>query len=577
MKTTLQLLLLLTTFFMLSGVNAAFTFDDYADRDLGVNTTSIKQLKSLSESGSIEAQVKLATLYFKGKGVPQNYEKAIDLLTKAAKDSPKAQGYLAHIYAGGYGVEQNDAIAIEWAKKGRLSSNNAFRNALSIPEAYIATRFEDSDGYGLGTTTDWIEATKWRIKAAKLGHGSSQLWLGEAYEKGYSHVAQSYDKAMYWYKKAANATYKVIDYDGDLAAIYLGVLYLEGLGVRADKEKGMHLIFEKNNKDFDFKGRCIVALNRTGYSLVRYGEAYTNLIKQCSELGSSKAQYKLSWAYQQGKGVPENYILAYKWMTLAASKAEPDDLKLFHNDLKLLRNSFTQYQIQKGQDLAGDWFPKKYKAIKSKKSKTNKSKTVSSGTGFRVDKNGLYLTNHHVVRGCNTIKINGKEATVKSVDKLNDLALLQSYKSKSIAYFRAGRGIRLGDGVTVAGYPLRSVLGSGLNVVTGTVASLSGVKNNSSRLQITAPINSGNSGGPLFDSSGRVVGVIVSKINKTKAREVLGEEIQGANFAIKGSVVRSFLDMNDVDYEVSTSNKNMSTADIAENAKEYTALIKCWK
>ena len=115
------------------------------------------------------------------------------------------------------------------------------------------------------------------------------------------------------------------------------------------------------------------------------------------------------------------------------------------------------------------------------------------------------------------------------------------------------------------------------NVVTGTIASLSGVKNNSSRLQITAPINSGNSGGPLFDSSGRVVGVIVSKINNTKAREVLGEEIQGANFAIKGSVVRSFLDMNDVDYEVSTSNKNMSTADIAENAKEYTALIKCWK
>jgi S1-C subfamily serine protease len=143
--------------------------------------------------------------------------------------------------------------------------------------------------------------------------------------------------------------------------------------------------------------------------------------------------------------------------------------------------------------------------------------------------------------------------------------------------FRSGRGIRLGDGVTVAGYPLRSVLGSGLNVVTGTVASLSGIKNNSSRLQITAPVNSGNSGGPLFDSFGRVVGVIVSKINNAKAREILGEEIQGANFAIKGSIVKSFMDMNDVDYETSSSNKNIPTADIAENAKEYTALIKCWK
>ena len=207
-----------------------------------------------------------------------------------------------------------------------------------------------------------------------------------------------------------------------------------------------------------------------------------------------------------------------------------------------------------------------------------KSGGYSSGTGFYVNKKGLMITNNHVVKSCNKIKVDGSNAVVKSFDTTNDLALLKvDSSSSSTPDFRAGRGIRLGDGVTVAGYPLRRVLGSGLNVVTGTVASLSGVKNNSSRLQITAPINSGNSGGPLFDSSGRVVGVIVSKINNTKAKEVLGEEIQGANFAIKGSVVRSFLDMNDVDYEVSTSNKNMSTADIAENAKEYTALIKCWK
>jgi hypothetical protein len=207
-----------------------------------------------------------------------------------------------------------------------------------------------------------------------------------------------------------------------------------------------------------------------------------------------------------------------------------------------------------------------------------KSRGYSSGTGFYVNKKGLMITNNHVVKSCNKIKVDGSSAVVKSFDTTNDLALLKvDSSSSSVPDFRAGRDIRLGDGVTVAGYPLRSVLGSGLNVVTGTVASLSGVKNNSSRLQITAPINSGNSGGPLFDSSGRVVGIIVSKINNTKARKVLGEEIQGANFAIKGSVVRSFLDMNDVDYEVSTSNKNMSTADIAENAKEYTALIKCWK
>jgi S1-C subfamily serine protease len=189
----------------------------------------------------------------------------------------------------------------------------------------------------------------------------------------------------------------------------------------------------------------------------------------------------------------------------------------------------------------------------------------------------MLITNYHVVKGCSDIKVNGNKVVVKSTDSRNDLALLQGSPSSLIPYFRAGRSIRLGDIVIIAGYPLQSVLGSGLNVTTGTVASLSGLGNNTSRMQITAPINSGNSGGPVFDNSGRIVGVVVSKINTTKAREILGEDIQGANFAIKGSVVRSFLDMNDVDYEVSSSNKNMSTADIAENAKEYTALIKCWK
>jgi len=208
----------------------------------------------------------------------------------------------------------------------------------------------------------------------------------------------------------------------------------------------------------------------------------------------------------------------------------------------------------------------------------SKDRGYSSGTGFYVNKKGMMITNNHVVKSCSKIKVDGSNAVVKSFDATNDLALLQVDSSTSLVpNFRSGKGIRLGDGVTVAGYPLRSVLGSGLNVVTGSVASLSGIKNDSSKLQITAPVNSGNSGGPMFDSSGLVVGVIVSKINNTKAKEILGEEIQGANFAIKGSVVKSFLDTNDVNYKVSSSNKNISTADIAEAAKEYTSLIKCWK
>lgn len=175
------------------------------------------------------------------------------------------------------------------------------------------------------------------------------------------------------------------------------------------------------------------------------------------------------------------------------------------------------------------------------------------------------------------MKVDSRPAPLRSADAHNDLALLRGTPSANIARFRSGRGVRVGDDVVVAGYPLRGVLGGGLNIGTGTVASLAGLGNDSRELQITAPVNSGNSGGPLLDQSGRVVGVIVSKVNAVKSAEVLGDVIQGANFAIKANVAQGFLDMNGVDYQFSTNSKRRKTADIAEEARGYTVLVECWK
>jgi len=265
------------------------------------------------------------------------------------------------------------------------------------------------------------------------------------------------------------------------------------------------------------------------------------------------------------------------WANIVAAKSKMiafTDAKEFKNNLKKF---MTPYQVSKAQELSRNYKKKKEKSYNSKNKSKDKERYSSSGTGFRVSKKGMLITNNHVVEGCNDVKVNGEKVTIKSTDSTNDLALLQGKPSSLISYFRAGRSVRLGDNIIVTGYPLRKVLGDGLNVTTGTVASLSGLSNNIGRIQITAPVNSGNSGGPVFDDYGRVVGVVVSKINNVKAREILGEEVQGANFAIKGSVVKNFLDINDVDYEVSTSNKNKSTADITENSKGFTVFIECWK
>ncbi len=440
---------------------------------------------------------------------------------------------------------------------------------------------------------DYATALKEWEPLAEQGHTSAQYNLGRMYEKGEG-VPQNYKQAVNWYLKAAK--------QGNTKVWSpLSTFYALGLGVNQDDSKAIFWQRKAVDKMKSAYSHLPGAAERglaISFLLLWSSEVHSDdniktlplqtiflkesvrWFKLSADLGNVISQGRMAEKYKYGgQGFPQDYVLSYMWANIVASTGYKEigftDVGYFIDELKKV---MTPYQISRAQELSRNWEQKESgKTSTTNKTPKQKEHYSSSGTGFRVDKKGMLITNYHVVKGCSDVKVNGNKVVVKSTDSRNDLALLQGSPSSLIPYFRAGRSVRLGDDIIIAGYPLQSVLGSGLNVTTGTVASLSGLGNNTSRMQITAPINSGNSGGPVFDNSGRIVGVVVSKINTTKAREILGEDIQGANFAIKGSVVRSFLDMNDVDYEVSSSNKNMSTADIAENAKEYTALIKCWK
>jgi len=94
------------------------------------------------------------------------------------------------------------------------------------------------------------------------------------------------------------------------------------------------------------------------------------------------------------------------------------------------------------------------------------------------------------------------------------------------------------------------------------------MNNNVTIMQITAPIQAGNSGGPLLDSGGKVVGIVTSK-------QTTGTLSQNVNFAIKSSTAQTFLDVNRIDYEVNESKDKLETADIVEQSKKFTTLIQC--
>jgi S1-C subfamily serine protease len=237
-----------------------------------------------------------------------------------------------------------------------------------------------------------------------------------------------------------------------------------------------------------------------------------------------------------------------------------------------------------GINSAGEFAAPKTVAAKADAPNNPKSGNAvgHTGTGFVISGSGHIITNHHVIDGCiGDVKGNltGDAATTLRVvnsDPTNDLALLQGPAESYKAFARLrDRAIHSGDSVVAIGFPYHGLLTSDFTVTTGIVSSLSGIANNTSRLQISAAVQPGNSGGPLLDTSGNIVGVVTAKINALQIARYTGSIPENINFAIKTGAIRDFLDNSVVPYETSTPGTELKTADIATIARAYTLLISC--
>ena len=201
------------------------------------------------------------------------------------------------------------------------------------------------------------------------------------------------------------------------------------------------------------------------------------------------------------------------------------------------------------------------------------------GTGFFVSASGHALTNNHVVNGCERIAsvIEGQmvPSIVVRVDKQNDLALIRAQMPGTVRFakFRASPGIRVGEDVVVAGFPLQSVLQNGLNVTRGNVSAMGGIGGNTAEMQMTAPVQPGNSGGPLFDMSGNVVGVVVSRLNS----QAVKTETQNINYAVQGAIARLFLESNGVRAVEEPSTRDIKVGDLSDGARDFTFQIACFR
>jgi len=205
---------------------------------------------------------------------------------------------------------------------------------------------------------------------------------------------------------------------------------------------------------------------------------------------------------------------------------------------------------------------------------------VGSGTGFAVSNTGYIVTNAHVITGCDDVDIpfEGKDLSLSVVftDARNDLALLKGKFNPDQVYKLSRDGPKLMEDVFVAGYPFGDKYSGAIKVTKGVVSSLTGYNNNLSNFQFDAAINAGNSGGPIFNFKGNVVGVTVSGLSDIKVLKQTGDLPQNANFGIQSNIVISLLNSNGI-YFKPQNKKELSRSHLRRIANGATYFVRCFK
>ncbi|MGA8012807.1 MAG: serine protease [Candidatus Acidiferrales bacterium] len=210
---------------------------------------------------------------------------------------------------------------------------------------------------------------------------------------------------------------------------------------------------------------------------------------------------------------------------------------------------------------------------------------VALGTGFLLSRTGLLATNWHVVAGGKNISVAfpgwseavGAEVVVKDV--VNDLAILRVADATKLAttcpdlpfQLMSSNGVTLGERVYTIGYPLAPMLGSNPKFSEGVVSSKSGWQEDPRSLQISAQVQPGSSGSPLFDSVGNVIGVVVATLDAEKVYQVASAIPQNVNFAIKADYLLSLAGMLP-----DASLGSRTTGFSPEKASQCVAIVKTW-
>ena len=493
----------------------------------------ISALRTAAEQGDTKAQCELGLKYQFGSGVPKNEVEAVLWYRKAAEQGfALAQAFLGDMCKEGHGVGKNEAEAVSW-----------YRKAAEQGEAYGQSQLSNSYYEGRGVNKSEIEAVKWCRKAAEQGFAKAQYNLGVMYRKGLG-VTKNADEAAHWYRKAAE--------QGETdAQTTLGIMYGKGMGV-AKSDAEAFLWF-----------------------------------RRAAEQGDPDAEAFLGDNYAKGMGVAKNYIEAYKWYNIAAVNIDSARMAEAVGHRDEIEKLMAPAQIAEAQQLSAAFVPKKEQTITQTSEKEEANNTAkhatdlkATGSGFAIRDDGYLLTNWHVVESALQLKVKTKEgvflAKLIMKDEAHDLALLKVDVKFSALPLVGSGSMKLGQTVFTIGFPNVQMQGLEPKLTKGEISGLAGIQDDARFFQISVPLQPGNSGGPLVDMQGNVVGITSAGLDAAKVLKITGSLPQNVNYAVKSSFLLAFLEtMPEVSSKLKAPHRGAERKfeDVVQEVEAATVLV----
>ena len=598
-------------------------------RIVGPDTEGGAQLlREAAEAGNARAMTRLAKIKFAENQVAPDYEYILPYLRRAAElREPEACRLWGLSLLRGEGQDADPETALTFLRKAaelkdsaaactlywELNSGKNLRQDPGLAFRLLQGVQRSKDGlvqyllarsyhYGQGVAVDAAKELECLQAGKQMGDPDCAASLGYAYRKGLLGLPKSPGIASKLYLEAARWGRREYFYSAAVAIKETGnqTAHLQILseGVNAKDFRSMNafaLLLEKGSPDVPKNGARAFALysevagQGNLHAKAKMAELMIDgngveadptrgvqLLKEAAGDDLPYAQALLAVCLSIGKGCEKDEEAAYFWAFLAAAQSK---IETYANLRDKLAEELPPAKRTKVAALCRNWLEKRKSDAEEDDADKAPDKAGGTGSGLIFSNSGLVLTNQHVIAGCKKFTVitsTGEKlpATLVASDVKLDVAVLRLTKPFKSTQFPAppalvsSSRVKSGEKVFTIGHPLVGLLSTEAKYNEGSVSALSGMRDDRNVMQISVPIQPGNSGGPLANTQGEVVGLIVATVNGSallRQQDILAQNI---NFAIKADPILAFLRAKNI-----PADGGVRPSDPVEHVKAYSVKI----